>query len=261
MTDANWVYSPTETVLDKVRRKASRFVARRPQRLSFDRPVVSFAFDDAPVSAVTEGAAILEAAGARGTFYISAGLGGRESPMGPYAQAADAGRLAAAGHEIGCHTFSHLDCGRAASAAMTADVQRNLEALSTLGLSPSTFAYPYGEISPRAKRTLGPRYRALRTVRPGMIAGEADLNGLPAVGIEGPQGEARARAWLDKAKAANGWVILFTHDVRPEPSPWGCTPGALDRLVRGAIADGFTVAPVDEALSLGLAGQAPASSH
>lgn len=251
MSQADYVYSPRETVLDKVRRKVSRFAARRPARLAFDRPVVSFAFDDAPVSAVREGAAILEAAGVRGTYYISAGLAGRDSPMGLYAGLDEVGRLAAAGHEVGCHTYSHLDCGRAEPAVMACDVGLNRDALAARGLAPTTFAYPYGEVSPAAKQTLGPRYRALRTVRPGLIEGEADLNWLPAVGIEGPQGEARAAAWLDRARKRDAWVILFTHDVRPEPSAWGCTPEALQRLVTGALANGFTVATVDEALSLG----------
>lgn len=248
---AEWVYSPTETVVDKLRRRISRFVARRPGRLAFDRPIVSFAFDDAPVTALRDGARILEAAGARGTYYISAGLAGRDSPMGVYADLDEVDRVAAAGHEIGCHTFSHLDCGRAPPRAIEADAMGNVEALRARGLQVETFAYPYGEVSPAAKRVLGDRYRALRTVRAGMVKDACDLAGLPGVGIEGEAGEARAKAWLDRARAAKAWVILFTHDVRPDPSPWGCTPEALERLVKRAKADGFEVATVRDALALG----------
>ena len=252
MTDATWVYSPTETVFDKLRRKVSRVVERRHARLSFDQPVVSFAFDDAPVSAVREGAAILEAAGVRGTYYISAGLAGRDSPMGVYAGMDEVRRLAEAGHEIGCHTFSHLDCGRSDAPVMACDVGLNADAFAAEGIAPATFAYPYGEVSPAAKRALGPKYQALRTVRAGMMARGADLNSLPAVGIEGPRGEERSRQWLERARKARAWVILFSHDVRPEPSAWGCTPDALDRLVKGALADGFRVMTVKDALAKGL---------
>lgn len=251
MTDAEWVYSPSETILDKVRRKVSRFTARRPARLSFERPVVSFAFDDAPVTALRDGARILEENGARGTFYISAGLCGRDSPMGVYAGMDEVERAAAAGHEIGCHTFSHLDCGRAADAAIETDAATNVYVLKERGFSVETFAYPYGEVSPTAKRVLGPKYRALRTVRAGMVTDACDLNWLPGVGIEGEDGEAKANAWMDRARAANAWVILFTHDVRPQPSPWGCTPETLERLVKRAIADGFEVATVRDALTIG----------
>lgn len=258
MTDATWVYAPTETIFDKLRRKVAHLVERRPAALSFDRPTLSISFDDAPVSAVETGAGILEAQGVRGTFYISAGLSGRDSPMGRYAEVADAVRLAQAGHEIGCHTFSHLDCGRSEAEVITCDVNLNGATLAEHGLAAETFAYPYGEISPLAKRVLGPRFRALRTVKPGMVAGSADLAGLPGIGIEGPGGEARARQWLTRARPRNAWVILFTHDVRTAPSEWGCTPEGLERLVSGAIADGFQVLPVKEALTAGLSNMRPA---
>lgn len=256
MTDATWVYAPTETLFDKVRRKVSRFVERRPARLAFDRPTLSISFDDAPVSAVRAGAKILEAAGVRGTFYISAGLCGRDSPMGPYAGIDEVLRVAAAGHEIGCHTFSHLDCGRSHADVIACDVGLNATTLGEHALSLETFAYPYGEISPTAKRVLGERFRALRTVNAGMVAGDADLAGLPGVGIEGPGGEAKARTWIDKAKSRNGWVILYSHDVRDDPSEWGCTPKGLEGLIKDALADGFRILPVKDALALGLQGRA-----
>ena len=250
--EANWVYSPTETVLDKVRRKVSRFTARRPARLAFDRPTLSVSFDDAPVSATRAGAEILERLGVRGTYFVSAGLAGRDSPMGVYAGVEDFQRLAAAGHEIGCHTYSHLDCGRACGDQIGSDVTLNDTSLLEHGFRTETFAYPYGEVSTTAKAMLGPRFKALRTVNAGMVDGQADLNWLPGVGIEGPHGEAKAKRWLDKARAKNAWVILFTHDVRDQPSDWGCTPEALERLVSDAIAEGFQVLPVKDALALGL---------
>lgn len=256
MTDATWVYAPTETVIDKVRRKVARFVAQKPARFAFDRPTLSISFDDAPVSAVRAGAEILEAAGVRGTFYISAGLCGRDSPMGEYAGMDEVLRVAAAGHEIGCHSYSHLDCGRSPADVIACDVDLNAATLAEHGLTTETFAYPYGEISPTAKRVLGDRFQALRTVNAGLVAGDADLAGLPGVGIEGPGGEAKARKWLDKAKGKNGWVILFTHDVRSEPSQWGCTPQVLEGLVKDALADGFQILPVRDVLTLGLRPQA-----
>ena len=70
----------------------------------------------------------------------------------------------------------------------------------------------------------------------------------PAVGVEGPDGEAVARKWLAEAKARKAWLILYTHDVRPDPSPWGCTPETLARLIDTAVADGFQVVTVREAM-------------
>ena len=49
-------------------------------RLRNATPMVSFTFDDLPKSAVTTGADLLEAHGARGTFYVSGGLVGVGTP-------------------------------------------------------------------------------------------------------------------------------------------------------------------------------------
>jgi peptidoglycan/xylan/chitin deacetylase (PgdA/CDA1 family) len=80
----------------------------------------------------------------------------------------------------------------------------------------------------------------------GLITTGADLNQAPAVGIEGENGEAVANAWLDKAKARKAWLILYTHDVADEPSQWGCTTSALERLIDRAVAEGFDVVTVAE---------------
>jgi peptidoglycan/xylan/chitin deacetylase (PgdA/CDA1 family) len=245
------VYTAGDTLWDKVRRRAVRLVARRPAQLKFARPTVSFTFDDVPATAALAGAEILERHGARGTFYISADLVDRDGHMGRFAGVEEIKTLHAAGHEIGCHTFSHLDCGRNGAALIEQDVERNTEALAEWGVKATTFAYPYGEVSLAAKQVLGPKYAALRTVRPGMVAGLCDLNHLPSVGIEGPGGEALARSWLDRAQAANGWLILFSHDVTGEPSPYGCKPCVLEALVREARERGFDILPLDEALQRG----------
>src|SRR5690606_35034560 len=96
---------------------------------------------------------ILERHGVRGTYFISAGLMGNESHLGHYAGAEPLRKLAQAGHEIACHTYSHLDCGRANGQTIHADIERNQAALKDLGLPASTtFAYPYGDVSPQAKK-------------------------------------------------------------------------------------------------------------
>ncbi len=242
-------YAADASLKGKLRRRLTRLVERRPAVVHLEHPIVSFAFDDAPRSAAETGAAILEAAGAKGTFYISSGLCGREGPMGVFADEAEVEALSSQGHEIGCHTFSHLDCGQAGSERIARDVDCNVAALVSRGLSePTTFAYPYGDVSVGAKRTLASRYRALRALHPGMIVSGTDLNQMPAVGIEGPAGEANAQAWLERAARRRAWLILYTHDVADPASAWGCTPAALQRLVASAKALGFEIRTVADAL-------------
>jgi peptidoglycan/xylan/chitin deacetylase (PgdA/CDA1 family) len=216
-------------------------------RLRNAGPMVSFTFDDLPKSAATTGADILEAHGAHGTFYVSGGLVGVTTPEWAAGDASDLLSLRRRGHEIGCHTFSHLDCGQAPAGLAAGDVERNLEALRALGApEPRTFAYPYGDVSTPAKAALGSRFSLLRALHHGLIDRGSDLNQAPAVGIEGPPGEQAARGWLRRALAQRAWLILYTHDVREDPSPFGCTPAALARLLDEALAGGAEIVTVAE---------------
>ena len=238
-------YSADRSLPAKIRRRAVRLYERRPARVQLHRPMLSISFDDAPQTAAHAGAAVLAGKGIKGTFFISAGLCGREGPMGVNATAEEVQALAEAGHEIACHTWSHLDCGQADADAAEAEVERNGAALRAMGLpAVTTFAYPYGDVAFPTKRRLSRRYDLLRALHHGLVETGADLNQCPAVGIEGPQGEATAASWLAKAQARRAWLILYTHDVAEQASPWGCTPGALGRLIDAAQAANFDIVTV-----------------
>ena len=241
-------YNADSSLFGKVRRRAVRLMHRKPARLRLDRPTVSFTFDDAPVTAAQTGARILEAHDARGAFYVCAGLFDQDGHMGRYAGAHEVADLAARGHEIACHTFSHLDCGAQGEADIVADTERNVDALRAMGIAMRHFAYPYGEVSPHAKHALNGRYGSLRGVHSGLVRDGSDLNQLPAVGIEGENGEAEARAWIDRAVAEKAWLILYTHDVRAEPSKYGCTPEALDRIVAYVQTSGCDIRTIGDVL-------------
>jgi peptidoglycan/xylan/chitin deacetylase (PgdA/CDA1 family) len=247
MTETDQAYSADRSFRGKLRRRLVRLGARRPARLRLARPMVSFTFDDAPQTAARGGAAILESQGARGTYYVSVGLAGQDGPVGRCASEADMTAVAARGHEIACHTFSHLDCGQADAGRIAEDVDRNAAALSGWRVGEVTnFAYPYGDVSLAAKRALGRRFNVLRALHPGVIRDGVDLNQAPAVGIEGAGGEAKAMGWLRRAAAAKAWLILYTHDVAEQPSPWGCTPDALRSLIDAARAMDFDIVTVSE---------------
>jgi peptidoglycan/xylan/chitin deacetylase (PgdA/CDA1 family) len=230
----------------KLRRRTVRLASRRPARAP-RRPMLSFAFDDVPASAAVTGAEILERRGLKGSYYVAAALAGTDAPTGRMACADAVRRLAAAGHEIGCHTYSHLDCGQATAQDAVEDVARNGETLAMWGLPrPSTFAYPYGDVAPATKRALAGRFELMRALHQGLITAGADLNQAPSVGVEGPEGEALALRWLERLAGRPAWLILTTHDVADEPSEWGCTPSTLERLLDAALADGIEVVTVAE---------------
>ncbi len=251
--EATGPYIPAGGLAGKARRLNARLRARRmaPGRLaSAGRGMVSFCFDDFPKSAAGEGAAILERAGMRATYYAAAGFAGTDTHHGPMFDAGDLTRLARAGHEIGCHTFSHLDCARAPARDVAAEVERNAQALRAMGYDGPlrSFAFPYGEASPAAKRALAGRFATLRGVRPRTVPRRADFGLLPAHSLDGGEsGLARVLDALTAAARTHSWVIVFAHDVQASPTEWGCTPAMLDKAVKAARALNLDVLTVGDA--------------
>ncbi len=240
------VYHADSSWRAKLRRRTVRLSSRRPARAPAG-PMISFAFDDVPASAAETGAAILERRGLKGAFFVAAALAGSDAVTGPMATADDVRRLAEAGHEIGCHTYTHLDCGQASACDAVEDVARNAETLKAWGVArPATFAYPFGDVAPATKHALASRFVLMRALHHGVVTQGSDLNQAPAVGVEGPDGEALAMAWLARAARRQAWLILCTHDVADAPSPYGCTPAALERLADAALANGFEAVTVAE---------------
>lgn len=222
------IYEPRRDLWSKIARKRVAWTRTRPIDMAFDRARVTFSFDDAPRSAATIGAPILEEFAARGVFYISGGLVGGVDHCGPSCLPEDIQALDARGHEIGCHTYTHMDCARADLTDVEADLQRNLVFLRTLDLSHpvQAFAYPYGETTLALKRGLSHRYATCRGIAPGLNATGADHAQLRANALYGDDATI-AKALIDRAIARRAWLIFFTHDVGETPSPFGCTPAML----------------------------------
>lgn len=231
------IYSADRSLYGKLRRRVSKLMYRKPARLEgLKRPLITFSFDDAPQSALSEGARILETYDTRGTYFISTGLMGAESHLGAYLTGDEVCEVADRGHEIACHTFEHLDCGRAKAQTIAASLERNRAELAALGVTGiSTFAYPYGDVSPQAKSVLSRTYSSARALHHGLITTGTDLNQAPAIGIEGEHGEAAGLKWIETARATpDSWLVFYTHDVRETPSTWGCTIKTFERLVKTA---------------------------
>jgi len=242
------------------RRRVQRHVAR-PVRVRLARPVISFTFDDFPKSAATRGAKILEAVGARGTWYAGCGVAGAHTQYGEMFDAGDIARLAGAGHEIGCHTFSHLDCGRTPVDDLYADMVRNADALATMGLETRlvSFAWPFGETTATLKDGLPSRITTARGTAPGLAEGRIDLAQLPANALFGADAQKRALKLLEQALRRKAWLIFYTHDVAARPTEWGASTALLERIVAAAFAAGVEMAPVGEVAARILA--VDASTH
>jgi peptidoglycan/xylan/chitin deacetylase (PgdA/CDA1 family) len=225
-------------------------MSARPAPVTWPGGVVSFTFDDFPKSALAVGGDILERYGVRGTYYTSMKLAQSDNHLWPIFDDHDIRAAHRAGHEIACHTYTHLDLRQMARPMILAEVRNNAAALSSLieGFLPTSFAYPYGCVSIIAKRVLGSWFSSCRGIDRGINHGLVDLADLLAVPLYTEDFDgADMRRLIDRTCSLDGWLIFFTHDVTGTPSPFGCKPGQLEAVVAYAT-ERSTILPVRDVI-------------
>jgi peptidoglycan/xylan/chitin deacetylase (PgdA/CDA1 family) len=237
-----------KSALGVVRRQALCSLYRRTIRLRERGPLVSFAFDDFPRTAFTVGGRILENFGVRGTYYAAAGLMNTSNDLGEQFRADDLRALVSAGHELAGHTFSHIASSSLSVEEFQQDVRKGQKALQAVtGLVPSAnFAYPFGEVTLAAKKTLGPMMMSSRGIYGGINGpDQVDLNLLRANSLYGDMARA---AYVEKLISENvarkGWLIFYTHDVSETPSRYGCTPALFEAALSSTLRSGCKIATV-----------------
>lgn len=233
-------------------KQAACVLFRKPLSVKSALPLVSFTFDDFPRSAFLEAAPILGRYGLLGTYYVSLGLMGKQSPLGAMFRAEDLKELLRLGHELGCHTFSHCHSWNTAPEVYEGAILKNQQALQALlpGLSFQTFAYPISSPRPGVKKVASKHFLCCRGGgRRPINAGEVDLNLLSVRFLEKSRLDAGAlKAVIEQNAQARGWLIFATHDVCDQPSPFGCTPEFFEQALRWALESGARILPVVEAL-------------
>jgi peptidoglycan/xylan/chitin deacetylase (PgdA/CDA1 family) len=236
--------------LDKMRRRAGRYLDVRPAAVRPERGVFSLSFDDIPATAWTEAGPILAEHGVKATYYVCGGLeGGRNLDL-PQFTTGDLHALFAAGHEVGCHTFGHTNALRVSAADYAADLDRNAAWVAERldGHVMTSFAWPFGDVSLGAKAVAADRFALARGIRDGINAGSADRANLQAIGLESRRLPGYdLEALMAETAQRRGWLIAYGHDVMDGPTPYGCTPDDLDRTIRLARAAGLEIRPVGEA--------------
>lgn len=227
-----------------------RRVSRRTDRSTLPEPqssIVSFSFDDCPKSAITNALPLVEAEGWRSTIYVACGLCETTNHLGLHMSDADILDVYNRDHEIADHTFSHLSADQVDIQTYMNDIERNQRHLKKLGLPRSRhFAYPYGHVSPALKKALRKRFETMRGVVTSTNTTQ-DANLLNATRLYSNDSIEQALEKIAKAKTTPQWLNLFTHDVREQPSEFGCTIEDFQKIVKAVRGSALRVMTVDDA--------------
>ncbi len=236
--------------IDKMRRRGGRYLGVRSAPIRPPRGVFSLSFDDIPETAWTEAGPILKDHGVKATYYVAGGLSDGENLGLPQFSTEHLQQLFAAGHEVGCHTFGHTSALSVSPEAYAADLARNAAWVAERldGHVMTTFAWPYGDVSIGAKAVVAERFALARGVRDGFNADAADRANLQAIGLESRRLPGYdLEALMAGTAERRGWLIAYGHDVMDGPTPYGCTPDDLDRVIRLAKDAGLDIQPVGQA--------------
>lgn len=239
------------TLIRQVRPEILSSLHRRQVTLGDLGPVISITFDDFPLSAFTCGARLLERFGWRATYYATMGLMGRINALGKHFELSDLRSLAAGGHEVASHTFSHHSARKVPVSTFISDAEMGEQQISRqLGRAQSlNFAYPFGDVTLTVKRRMGDRMRSCRGTFRGLNGPQVDLGLLRANPLYGDmESSAAARRLIIQNEERKRWLIFYSHDVTDNPSPFGCTPALLEDILSFAASRCMKVLTVAEVL-------------
>lgn len=193
----------------------SIFAVKR--ELPQNKSVISFTFDDAPVSSFKIGSAILERSNVHGTYYLSGRLA--TLPISPdrreFISVSDAKTLLQNGHQIGCHTYSHKSLSTLSASEYAADTEHNRAFWQdALGVELRDFSYPLGNVTLAGKYKIRDKYLSLRGIRNGTNRGKVDMACLRATSLSNSTFDPQKieRQIIDCVENG-GWLIFFSHGL------------------------------------------------
>jgi hypothetical protein len=239
------------SIINKYNRTLSYQLFRNLVRIKTKIPLISFSFDDAPKTAFTNGGSILSADGVKGTYFISIGKLDLESPSGVIGSKSDLLQASDIGHELGCHTFDHIDPWNSSVQIFEDSVRKNQKALEHFLPCATfrTFAYPFRPPRPAIKNRIGDIFDCCRGGGQTFNAGKVDLNLAKGFFLDRRTGESidSVKRIIDRNCELNGWLIFATHDISRDPSPYGCTENFFRVILKSALDSGALILPVGEA--------------
>lgn len=202
-----------------------RMPGKRVAQVDVPGPYVALTFDDGPSPATTPKVLdILKRHNAKGTFFVLGELAAKHKNI--------LARAAAEGHEIGAHTWSHIQMSASSDEKIISEMDRtNAVITEAIGRRPVIMRPPYGATNKHVLDLMMSRYGMTS------ILWNVDTQDWkhPGVSVVTDRAVSRAR---------NGCIILV-HDIHAS------TLAAVEGIVTGLQKRGFKLVTVSELIEMG----------
>ncbi|HSI09610.1 MAG: polysaccharide deacetylase family protein [Rariglobus sp.] len=185
--------------------------AARIARFAGDRSAaISYTFDDGLRDQYTHAVPMLNESGFKGTFFV---IPGRVSPDITDAEKrkndkrawgtitwSELKEMAAQGHEIASHTWSHPGLPKLTPAEVDAELVKARDAITThIGRPPLTLAFPFNQSTPEIQAAALKYHVAFRSYQLGVGGDKSTVESL--------------NAWADKQVRDKKWGVVMAHGI------------------------------------------------
>ncbi len=240
----------TEKIIQRAQAEVSKFAVRRENSWPGLESYISFTFDDFPRSAFLNASEILDKYKIRATYYVSMGFIGKQNRFWEYFTEEDLVNIITQEHEIGSHTFDHVDAWYGSSYFFEESIRKNQNAIQKLypNYKFKTLSYCIRSPHPMNKKVAEKYFLCCRGGGNKINKYRIDLNLLSSFFIDIYHRDDHCYYFnlIDQNVIKNGWLIFSTHDVTQTPSPYGCTPKSFEMIVKYAKESGARIMPVIE---------------
>ena len=214
--------------------------------------VISIAFDDNYQNQYEYAFPLMENYGIVGTFYV------RTDRMGisGYMTAEQLRDLQSAGNEIGSHSHTHTTFTSLSETAIRNECSISKQILEEEGLTVRNFAYPNGPTSNTIDSIVSEYYRSGRTAYVEPYLMDAPTSQFRVAGFSAETADPTAlsllKGMVDQVHAANGWAIIFFHNVIPNGTyqPYTTSTEDFESFLDYVVSTGVETLTVNQVLDL-----------
>ncbi len=206
---------------------------------------VTFRFDDGWKSQYDVAVPALDAAGFRGTFYIVTRQLSDDGFSG-FVSKSEVQQLAKK-EEVGAHTRSHPHLPELTISQQRNEIAGSKSDLQAMGISPTSFAYPYGEYTRATTQIVKDAgfSSAVSTIETAANQ-NSDRFQIEGLSLKSSDTAASVDKLIDRAVANHQWLVLTFHQIDNGGDQYSMTPNTFRQIVSYVASHNIRVVTVSE---------------